>query len=35
MPILENDFHVIAPDFIGFGQSAAPTIPNFNTHLKI
>lgn len=24
MPMLEKDFHVIAPDFIGFGQSDAP-----------
>ncbi|MDN5576268.1 MAG: alpha/beta hydrolase [Pediococcus sp.] len=29
MPILENDFHVIAPDFIGFGQSAAPDHTKF------
>lgn len=24
MPLLENDFHVIAPDYIGFGNSDAP-----------
>lgn len=29
MPILENDFHVIAPDFIGFGQSDAPVHTEF------
>lgn len=29
MPILENNFHVIAPDFIGFGQSAAPDHTKF------
>lgn len=29
MPLLENDFHVIAPDFIGFGQSAAPEHTKF------
>ncbi|CAJ1178651.1 Haloalkane dehalogenase [Companilactobacillus paralimentarius] len=30
MPMLENDFHVIAPDFIGFGQSAAPEHTKFD-----
>ncbi len=30
MPLLANDFHVIAPDFIGFGQSAAPRHTEFN-----
>lgn len=29
MPMLENDFHVIAPDFIGFGQSEAPEHTKF------
>ncbi|CAJ1188282.1 Haloalkane dehalogenase [Companilactobacillus paralimentarius] len=29
MPMLENDFHVIAPDFIGFGQSDAPLHTDF------
>lgn len=30
MPLLENDFHVIAPDLIGFGQSAAPKHDEFS-----
>lgn len=30
MPMLENDFHVIAPDFIGFGQSDAPLHTEFD-----
>lgn len=30
MPLLENDFHVIAPDYIGFGQSAAPVHTDFD-----
>jgi len=30
MPMLENDFHVIAPDFIGFGQSEAPLHTEFD-----
>ncbi|MFC6177747.1 alpha/beta fold hydrolase [Companilactobacillus huachuanensis] len=30
MPMLENDFHVIAPDFIGFGQSEAPLHTDFD-----
>lgn len=30
MPMLENDFHVIAPDFIGFGQSDAPKHTEFD-----
>ncbi|WP_099975282.1 alpha/beta fold hydrolase [Lactobacillus terrae] len=30
MPMLENDFHVIAPDYIGFGQSEAPLHDDFN-----
>lgn len=25
MPLLENDFYLIAPDYIGFGQSASPS----------
>jgi Predicted hydrolases or acyltransferases (alpha/beta hydrolase superfamily) len=29
MPMLEKKFHVIAPDFIGFGQSAAPEHTQF------
>ena len=29
MPMLEHDFHVIAPDFIGFGQSDAPLHTEF------
>lgn len=29
MPMLENDFHLIAPDFIGFGQSDAPVHTDF------
>ncbi|MEX2804450.1 alpha/beta fold hydrolase [Streptococcus sp. H31] len=29
MPLLEKDFHLIAPDFIGFGQSAAPKHTDF------
>jgi pimeloyl-ACP methyl ester carboxylesterase len=29
IPILERDFHVIAPDFIGFGQSDAPVHTEF------
>lgn len=30
IPILENDFHIIAPDYVGFGQSAAPEHTKFN-----
>ncbi len=30
MPLLENNFHVIAPDFIGFGQSDAPVHTEFD-----
>lgn len=30
MPLLADNFHVIAPDFIGFGQSAAPLHTQFN-----
>lgn len=30
MPMLAHDFHVIAPDFIGFGQSAAPAHDKFD-----
>ena len=30
MPMLENNFHVIAPDFIGFGQSDAPEHTKFD-----
>lgn len=30
IPILENNFHVIAPDYIGFGQSAAPNHTHFD-----
>lgn len=30
MPLLEKDFHVIAPDFIGFGQSEAPLHKDFD-----
>lgn len=30
MPMLAKDFHVIAPDFIGFGQSAAPAHDTFD-----
>lgn len=30
MPMLEEDFHVIAPDLIGFGQSAAPVHTAFD-----
>lgn len=29
MPLLESNFHVIAPDFIGFGQSDAPRHTDF------
>lgn len=29
IPLLENDFHVIAPDYIGFGQSAGPSNKEF------
>lgn len=29
IPALENDFHLIAPDYIGFGQSAAPNHHDF------
>ncbi|WP_119326757.1 alpha/beta fold hydrolase [Companilactobacillus musae] len=29
IPMLEKNFHVIAPDFIGFGQSAAPEHTQF------
>lgn len=29
IPMLENDFHVIAPDYIDFGQSAAPNHTEF------
>lgn len=30
MPMLANDFHLIAPDYIGFGQSAAPDHHKFD-----
>lgn len=30
MPMLEENFHVIAPDFIGFGQSDAPLHTDFS-----
>lgn len=30
IPLLANSFHVIAPDYIGFGQSDAPTVDNFD-----
>ena len=30
IPALENDFHLIAPDYIGFGQSAIPNHNDFN-----
>lgn len=30
IPMLEGKFHVIAPDYIGFGQSAAPKHTEFN-----
>ena len=30
MPLLETRFHLIAPDMIGFGQSAAPDRRHFN-----
>lgn len=30
MPLLANDFHLIAPDYIGFGQSAAPNHNDFD-----
>lgn len=30
IPLLENNYHIIAPDFIGFGQSAAPNHTDFN-----
>ena len=29
MPLLEEHFHVIAPDYVGFGQSAAPGVDMF------
>jgi pimeloyl-ACP methyl ester carboxylesterase len=29
IPQLEDRFHVIAPDCIGFGYSAAPSAPEF------
>lgn len=29
MPLLEDHFHVIAPDYIGFGQSSAPDVSMF------
>ncbi|MBE6485168.1 MAG: alpha/beta fold hydrolase, partial [Actinomycetaceae bacterium] len=29
IPLLERDFHVLAPDFIGFGRSAAPKHTDF------
>jgi len=29
IPLLDDHFHVIAPDFIGFGQSAAPAREDF------
>ncbi len=29
MPLLEDHFHVIAPDYIGFGQSSAPGVSMF------
>lgn len=30
IPLLEKDFHVIAPDYVGFGQSASPSHVDFN-----
>ncbi|WP_283622159.1 alpha/beta fold hydrolase [Limosilactobacillus avium] len=30
IPMLKKDFHVIAPDYIGFGQSASPQHTAFN-----
>ena len=30
MPLLEDDFHLIAPDLIGFGQSSAPARDEFD-----
>ena len=29
MPLLEERFHVIAPDYVGFGQSGAPSVEVF------
>ena len=29
MPLLARDFHVLAPDLIGFGNSAAPSRESF------
>ncbi len=29
MPLLEEKFHVIAPDYVGFGQSGAPSVEVF------
>lgn len=30
IPLLADSFHVIAPDYIGFGQSDAPSVEDFN-----
>lgn len=30
IPFLENNFHLIAPDYIGFGQSASPDHQKFS-----
>lgn len=30
IPLLAHSFHVIAPDYIGFGQSDAPTVSEFD-----
>ena len=30
IPLLAKNFHVIAPDYIGFGYSAAPNAADFN-----
>jgi len=30
MPVLAQDYHVIAPDYLGFGLSDAPTVEEFD-----
>jgi pimeloyl-ACP methyl ester carboxylesterase len=33
IPLLGRRFHVVAPDYLGFGYSDAPQRPTFNTPL--
>ena len=34
IPKLAERFHVIAPDYVGFGYSDAPNVSEFRVHLR-